>query len=38
MIELAVVTGWTPRQLGELDDDELATLVDVLRVRGGARA
>jgi hypothetical protein len=37
LIELAVVTGWTPRELGELDDDELATLVDVVRVRGAAR-
>jgi hypothetical protein len=37
MIELAVVTGWTLPELAELDDADLATLVDVLRARGAPR-
>jgi|KBSMisStaDraftv2_1062788.scaffolds.fasta_scaffold33557_3 hypothetical protein len=37
MIELAVATGWTLSELRELDDAELATLVDVLGSRGRRR-
>lgn len=37
MIELAVVTGWAPSELRSLDDEQLATLLDVLRVRGERR-
>ena len=34
MIELAVVTGRPLAELLELDDGDLATMLDVLRVRG----
>lgn len=37
MIELAVATGWAPAELQALDDDQLATLVDVLQERGSRR-
>jgi hypothetical protein len=37
MIELAVATGWTLDELRRLDDEELATLVDVLDARGRRR-
>jgi hypothetical protein len=35
-VELALALGWTPAQVDELDEAELATLVDVLdrRQRG----
>jgi hypothetical protein len=33
MIGLAVATGWTLAELRELDDRELATVVDVLEER-----
>ena len=34
MIELAVATGWPPSELTRLDDDELATVIDVLSKNG----
>jgi len=37
MIELAVATGWTLAEVRELDDDELATLIDVLASRSSRR-
>jgi hypothetical protein len=37
MIELAVATGWPPSAIRELDDDELATLIDVLDRRSARR-
>jgi hypothetical protein len=38
MIELAVATGWPPSELDRLDDEELATLVEVLGKRSKRRA
>lgn len=32
-VELALALGWTPAQVDELDDRELATLIDVLDER-----
>lgn len=38
MIELAIATGWSPRELRALDDVDLATVVDVLEARSRRRA
>jgi hypothetical protein len=37
MIELAVATGWPPSELRSLDDDDLATVIDVLERRSSRR-
>lgn len=37
MIELAVATGWAPSELARLDDEQVATLVDVLEEQGRRR-
>jgi len=38
VIELAVATGWAPSELRALDDDDLATVIDVLASRSSRRA
>jgi hypothetical protein len=37
MIELAIASGMSLAELRELDDDELATVVDVIAARGRRR-